>query len=230
MPLLFANWKMNEPPAGAFDENSPYLDDQVVVFPDFLRIERCVKAGFVTGGQFGVVPDSGSFTGDVSHPMLKDLDCSHVLCGHSERRKYHQETNDQVAAQVSSAFDADLIPVLCLGENAEERAAGKTNEVLEQQLLLIDDFNHLIIAYEPVWAIGSGASATPGDIKAAIDFIRSLVPSHEDVDVLYGGSAKSSNLQEILEIEGVDGVLVGGASLDVEEWRKMVEQGLGGRN
>ena len=222
MPLLFANWKMNEPPAGAFEPNSPYLDDQVVVFPDFLHIKDCLDAGIVTGGQFGVVPDSGSFTGDVSHPMLKELGCSHVLCWHSERRKYHSETNHQVASQVTSAFDADLIPVLCLGENTEERAAGKTNEVLEQQLLLIDDFNHLIIAYEPVWAIGSGASASPQDIKAAVDFIASLVPSHEDVDILYGGSANSNNLQEILNIDGVDGVLVGGASLDISEWSTMV--------
>ena len=225
MPLLFANWKMNEPPAGALDEHSAYLDNQVVVFPDFLHIKDCLAAGIVTGGQFGVVPDSGSFTGDVSHPMLKDLGCSYVLCGHSERRRYHQETNRQVAAQVTSAFDADLIPVLCLGENAEERAAGKTNEVLEQQLLLIDDFNHLIIAYEPVWAIGSGASATTSDIKTAIDFIASLVPSHEDVDILYGGSVNSHNLQEILNIDGLHGVLVGGASLDTEEWRRMVEIG-----
>ena len=172
---------------------------------------------------------SGAYTGEVSASMLLDFDCRHVLIGHSERRALYGESDHAAAAKFSSASAAGLVPVLCVGETLHEREAGVTEAVIGRQLdavlnmVGVEAFSRAVVAYEPVWAIGTGKTATPGQAQAVHAFIRARLRGHdarvaENLQILYGGSVKAANAAELFGQSDIDGGLVGGASLVAEEF------------
>ncbi len=176
---------------------------------------------------------SGAFTGEVSAPMLVELDVEAVVLGHSERRQYFGETDEALARKVPAALAAGLEPILCVGESEEARDGGQTEGVLERQLqadlAAVEDerIAELVVAYEPIWAIGTGRTATPEQAQEACAFIRDVLRERgaaaDAVRILYGGSVKPANAAELLAQEDIDGALVGGASLDAEEFARIVE-------
>ncbi len=221
--LVAANWKMNPAPTGFDAVDSPYRGESavdVVVFPSFIDLQRCVGAKLITGGQCGRPEQSGAFTGDVSITQLKAMGCRYVLCGHSERRQHHGETDEFVREQAIAALEAGLHPIICVGETEEERKKGKQNDVVKRQMN--DLPAGISIAYEPVWAIGTGKTATPKDAQVMHAFIRSLL-SEKETRILYGGSMNGKNCEELLGCPDIDGGLVGGASLKPEEFKRIVE-------
>jgi triosephosphate isomerase len=177
--------------------------------------------------------DAGAFTGEISAPMLVELDVEAVVLGHSERRQLFGETDEALARKVPAALAAGLEPILCVGESEEARDGGQTNAVLEQQLE--DDLAavegaqmaRVVVAYEPIWAIGTGRTATPEQAQEAIAFIRDVLRQRgaaaDEVRILYGGSVKPGNAAELLGREGIDGALVGGAALDAEDFATIVD-------
>jgi triosephosphate isomerase len=177
--------------------------------------------------------DSGAFTGEVSAPMLAELDVNGVLLGHSERRQYFNESDPALQAKVEQALNAGLAPMLCVGESEEEREAGETERKLRHQVLeglekVADRLPEVTIAYEPIWAIGTGKVATPDIAQEACGFVRALVATFdkdaaEQVRVLYGGSVKPDNATELMSQPDIDGFLVGGASLEPESFAAIVE-------
>ncbi|MEL7060502.1 MAG: triose-phosphate isomerase [Acidobacteriota bacterium] len=182
------------------------------------------------GGQDVHPEERGAFTGDLSTSQLLDVGCSTVLCGHSERRRDHGEGDALVARKARAAADAGLEPLVCLGETADERRAGRTSDVLARQLQPVLDAEpgRFALAYEPVWAIGTGDTATPEMAQSAHATLRGLLadqvgPAQADrVQILYGGSAKPANVADLLAGEDVDGFLVGGASLDVDDFLAII--------
>ena len=230
--LIAANWKMNPPPKGWDAKDSPYRPQEkieVVVFPTHLDLQACAKAGLTTGAQSGRPEQTGAFTGDVSMQMVQALGCRYVLCGHSDRRAFHLESDAFVAEQAAAAITHALIPIICIGETETERDAGKSKAVIERQVKPLKLTNDCIIAYEPVWAISRGdpnrPAATSADAEEMHAFIRSLLPKdiRDAVRLLYGGSMKASNAKELLAQPNIDGGLVGGASLKPEEFREIVK-------
>ncbi|MBP7114096.1 MAG: triose-phosphate isomerase [Candidatus Peribacteraceae bacterium] len=229
--FIGANWKMNPPPAGAFDVASPFRSSgkpEVVVFPSFLDLRACAGK-LKLGAQYGRPETTGAFTGDVSLQMAKDAGASYVLCGHSERRRYHEENDAFIAAQVKAAIDVGLIAVLCIGESADEQELKTTDDVLKRQLSAVLKEcsailtpKNFIVAYEPVWAIGSGRTAAPTDAQAVHSFIRKLLPS-ADIRIIYGGSVNGKNAKDFFSQPDIDGALVGGCSLKPDEFRAIVE-------
>jgi triosephosphate isomerase len=178
--------------------------------------------------------DSGAFTGEVSAPMLTELDVGGVILGHSERRQYFGETDRALQQKVPQALAAGLVPILCVGETEEERERGDTERKLRHQVqealdkVALEDLPRVIIAYEPIWAIGTGLSATPEQAQEAVGFVRALVEGFDKaagqaVRVLYGGSLKPDNCGELLCLPDVDGALVGGASLEPAAFARIVE-------
>ena len=230
-PFIAANWKMNPPPPGWDAPGSPYRphpDVDVLVFPTYLDLERCVDAELNTGAQCGHHDDTGPRTGNISMKMLSDLGCLYVLCGHSERRKGHGETDDDVAAQAYAALKHDLHPIVCIGETEAEREAGKEEDTVRRQITtvvrVIGDDANVTWAYEPVWAIGTGKNATPEQAQAMHAYIRSLLPEdrREAARILYGGSMNEKNAAELLRQPDIDVGLVGGASLKPEAFRAII--------
>lgn len=246
IPVIGANWKMNKTisEAESFAAEFPINPDlyrrvEVIIFPPFTALSVVGNAlrgtGIKMGGQNMHNLEKGAFTGEISPQMLKDTGCTHVLLGHSERRHIFGETNKFVNAKIKSAFQHGLIPVLCIGETLEERKAGRTKEVCREQLLKSLDgvenrlLKDLIIAYEPVWAIGTGINATPEDAGETASFLRKILqetygqPVQEAVRIQYGGSVKPENASEYFALDDIDGALVGGASLEIESFFKIVE-------
>ena len=238
-PVLAANWKMHflRREATAFCAEllagMGEADVDVVLFPSFPLIPdvaAAVAGSLVTvGGQDLHPAVKGAHTGDVSGPQLIDAGCTWVLAGHSERRRDHGETDAVVAAKVEAAMSNGLTPILCLGETREERQAGKTFDVLERQLsnAIPDDPGEFVLAYEPVWAIGTGETATPEQAQEAHAFLRKLLehsygPEAEWMRILYGGSANPDNTASLITQPDVDGFLVGGASLDPKKFLAMI--------
>jgi triosephosphate isomerase (TIM) len=221
--LIAANWKMNPAPAGFDTLHSAYKSHEhvdVVVFPSALDIPQCVSATLITGGQCGHAADCGAYTGDINMRMLKAAGCTYVLCGHSERRKYHHQTDLLVAGEVKAALAAELVPIVCIGETTLEHRQGHAKEAIQRQLQAIPTETS-IIAYEPTWAIGTGNTATPEIIEDMHSFIRTL-PGRKNVRLLYGGSVTAQNAAAILCLPDVDGALVGGASLKPTEFAAIV--------
>ncbi|HZH05381.1 MAG TPA: triose-phosphate isomerase [Lautropia sp.] len=240
-PLVIGNWKMNGD-AGAnakllaalLSRIDRALLDRVDVavcppFPFIAQVaERLADSGLQWGAQNVARQDNGAFTGEVSARMLADLRCSWVLIGHSERRQLFGETDESVADKVAQAFARALSPVVCLGETLEERRAGVTEEVLARQLdaampALLKGSGRYALAYEPVWAIGTGLTATPAQAQSAHAFLRRRLADAgagdaDQVRILYGGSLKPVNAAELLEQEDVDGGLIGGAALVAEDF------------
>lgn len=218
--LIAANWKMNAAPAG-FETASAFRSTEaadVVVFPSSLDIHAVVASGIVTGGQASRPEEKGAFTGDVSIHALKKAGCTYVLCGHSERRQHHHETDEDIAKQTEAAKALGMTPILCIGETLAERESGKEEEIVAKQLSLAKDVP--VVAYEPVWAIGTGKTATTEQVAAMHAFIRSIVG--EGVRILYGGSVKPENAKELLSQPNVDGALVGGAALVADSFASIV--------
>lgn len=226
--FIAANWKMNPAPS-PLDVYAATASTDVAVFPAFLDIATAIRAGLVTGAQWGHSKPTGAYTGDVSMAMIKAAGCRYVLCGHSERRQYHKESDAFVAEQALAALEAGLHPIVCIGETLEEREAKKEKAVVERQLkalpLKAEATAELLLAYEPIWAIGTGKTATAPQAQEMHAFIRSLLPKdiQAKTRILYGGSAKPENAYELLHQKDIDGLLVGGASLKPKEFQAIVE-------
>src|SRR3954467_13524206 len=190
----------------------------VVVCPPYVALAEAVTALAMT--EIGVAAQNvhwapaGAFTGEISAPMLRELGAYGAIVGHSERRQYFCETDDTVARRARAALDAGLSVIACVGETEAEREAGETEHVLRRQVSVLEADEQLVVAYEPVWAIGTGKTATADLAQEAHAFIKSML----DVPVLYGGSVKPDNAAELLGRPDVDGALVGGASLDVDSF------------
>jgi triosephosphate isomerase (TIM) len=211
--LIAGNWKMFRGP-----DPAALTGLDAVVCPPFTLLRDCVEAGLTTYAQNVHWEPEGAYTGEVSAPLLLELGVVGSLVGHSERRQYFGETDETVAKRARAALEAGLRVIACVGESLEERESGQMELVLRLQVEAIRDavgeHEGLVIAYEPVWAIGTGRTATPDQAREAHAFVKSLL----DVPVLYGGSVKPENAEELLAEDGVDGALVGGASLDVESF------------
>ncbi len=235
--LIAANWKMHDPPKGFDGPQSPYRpagNVDVVVFPTALHISMCAEAELETGGQAAWCEDQCARTGDIGMQMLHEAGARWVLCGHSERRRYHHETDAEVAAQAEAAIAAKLTAIVCVGETADEREQVMTQDVIRRQLqgilpLISASPDRLLIAYEPVWAISGGdptkAAASAGDVQQLHRFIRETLPPavRAMVRILYGGSMKAGNAAELLAQEDIDGGLVGGASLQPSDFGRIVD-------
>lgn len=225
-PFIGANLKMNPLPS----DLAAYREIEgvdVVIFPTNLDLRSCIDAKLVTGAQCSRPEEKGAFTGDLSVTMLKGLGVTHILAGHSDRRAHHSELDDFVAKQVKTIIEHELTAVLCIGESEAERDAGKTNEVLIRQLKTVSECcpltaAHFVLAYEPIWAIGTGKTPTVHEIQETHAFLRSLLPD-PTIRIMYGGSVKAENAKEIFACEGVDGGLIGGASLDPAGFKMIVE-------
>jgi triosephosphate isomerase len=242
-PYIAANWKMNKTVAEAaefIDALLPRIaatQHDVVVCPPFTALHEVVERRRGTAVRVAAqnmhFEESGAFTGEVSAPMLMELDVEAVVLGHSERRQFFGETDAALAKKVPAALAHDLEPILCVGESEEARDAGETEVVLERQLqadlaeVSDEDVAKVVIAYEPIWAIGTGKVATPEQAQEACAFIRDVLRARgaaaDDVRVLYGGSVKPGNAEELLALPDVDGALVGGAALDAEDFAAIVE-------
>lgn len=237
------NWKMHGSRAMASGLVAAIVEAgvggaDVALFPPFPYLREvcaaCAGSQVAVGGQDLSEHESGAFTGEVSGPMLRDVGCTHVLAGHSERRQYHHEINARVAVKVARALAHDLTPVLCVGETLEEHDAGRTAEVVTGQLAPvlahcgIGAFGRMVLAYEPVWAIGTGEVATPDDAQEVCAELRTTLADlysgdlADGVRVLYGGSVKPDNVAGIMAQPDVDGALVGGASLSVDDFVAIV--------
>lgn len=254
-PLIAGNWKMNlshleaialvQKLAFALPEKY-FAEVEVVVLPPFTAL-RSVQA-IVTGDKllirFGAQDlhpkDSGAYTGDVSGPMLAKLECSYVVVGHSERRQHHHEDDALVALKVRAALRNGLVPILCVGEGLEIREAGRHLEHGTGQLaaavkgLSAEQVRTIVVAYEPIWAIGTGRVATPANAQEVCGALRATLADKygtevaDEVRLLYGGSVKSSNVADLVAEPDIDGALVGGASLDADEFAKLCALAAGG--
>ena len=234
-PLIAGNWKMNglQSSAAELDKiiaGERDLDIDVVICPPATLLAGFAAAAkgsrVVIGGQDCHAEPAGAHTGDIAAEMLRDTGASAVIVGHSERRTDHAETDAQVRAKTLAAWRAGLLAIVCVGETRQEREAGATLARIERQLMesLPDQCTgKLAIAYEPVWAIGTGLTPTPADVAQAHSFIRQRMVARygaagEGIRILYGGSVKPANAKELLAVKNVDGALVGGASLKAEEF------------
>lgn len=245
--LVAANWKMYKTIGEAADTVRDLTrltgdlpaDREVLLFPPFTAIATVsatlgVRPGYFVGGQDVYVKAEGAFTGEISPGMLKDAGCDYVLIGHSERRHVLGESDELVGEKTVFALTSGLRVVLCIGEKLEEREAGRLEAVLQRQLAAGlkglpagTTAEKITIAYEPVWAIGTGKVAGPAEIEAAHALVRKLlnnfVPSFaKDMRILYGGSVKADNAKEILSIDNVNGLLVGGASLQAAVFKDII--------
>ncbi|MGH3929640.1 MAG: triose-phosphate isomerase [Pseudonocardiaceae bacterium] len=254
-PLIAGNWKMNlnhleaiglvQKLAFALPEKY-FAKVEVAVLPPFtaLRSVQAVVTGdklLVRYGAQDLSPkDSGAYTGDVSGPMLAKLDCSYVVVGHSERREYHGEDDALVGSKVRAALRNGLVPILCVGEGLEIREAGghlahSTGQLLAAlKGLSAEQVRTIVVAYEPIWAIGTGRVATPANAQEVCGALRVALADKygadvaEDIRVLYGGSVKSGNVADLVAEPDIDGALVGGASLDADDFAKLCALAAGG--
>ncbi len=235
--LIIANWKMNPVSKNQaqeiFNGIKKGVDGvavEVVVCPPFVYLP--LLNGLALGAQNCFWEEKGAFTGEVSAKMLKDLGAEYVIIGHSERRKYFGETNEIINKKIKSAIEVELEQIFCVGETDQEREAGKQEEVVERQikdgLKDVSDILGMVIAYEPVWAIGTGKACGAKEAQEMKTFIEKVISGIygkdvlKEVRILYGGSVKSQNAAGYIKEAGYDGLLVGGASLDPEEFTKII--------
>jgi triosephosphate isomerase (TIM) len=244
-PFIAANWKMHKTIAEAEEYIQALLpkvgaigDVEIVVCPPYLALQALVDSARGSSVQIYAQnmheADEGAYTGDISAAMLTEIDVQGVILGHSERRQYFNETDRALQQKVPKALEAGLTPILCVGETEEERDRGDTERKLRHQVqealekVAKDRLPEVVIAYEPIWAIGTGKVATPEQAQEAVAFVRALVEDQDKaagqaVRILYGGSLKPDNAPEILALPDVDGALVGGASLQADSFAKIVE-------
>ena len=221
--LIAGNWKMYKGPAETAEFCLSLREQElegvdVVVCPPFVSLAVAVQ--LLAGTEIAVAAQNvhwdaeGAYTGEVSAEMLRELGVYGAIVGHSERRQYFGETDETVANRVHAALEAGLFVIACIGETEAEREQGATEDVLRRQLAVLEPDDNLALAYEPVWAIGTGKTATPATAQEAHAFVKSLL----DAPVLYGGSVKRDNAAELLAQPDVDGALVGGAALELESF------------
>ena len=234
-PMLAGNWKMNKTRDEAIqfvlavEGQLPSTIDCVVCAPAIILLDIVKRAETLkVGAQNMNENESGAYTGEISPVMLKDTNVEYVILGHSERRAYYNETNEKINAKIKKALEFDLKPIVCVGEVLEERETGKTYDVLKEQVVKgfagveIKNPENVIIAYEPVWAIGTGKTATPDDAQQIHSYARKVIAKMYDQDaadkiiIQYGGSMNVKNYKELLAQPDVDGGLIGGASLKAE--------------
>jgi triosephosphate isomerase len=243
-PLMAANWKMHK----TIEETEAFLADflpraenpgpEIVICPPFpslnIAVELCLQSRVRVAAQNMHEEPEGAFTGEVSAPMLLELGVQGVILGHSERRRHFGETDEALARKVPAALDAGLEPILCVGESEAQRDAGETENVLTRQIeadlanVRDERLGKVVIAYEPIWAIGTGRTATTEQAQEAIALIRRLIEARSNeaasaVRILYGGSVKSDNAGELVSQRDIDGALVGGASLDPADFAVIVD-------
>jgi triosephosphate isomerase len=229
--LIAGNWKMFKGPAEAAESclglREAELDGvDVVVCPPFVSLAVAVQ--LLAGTEIAVAAQNvhweaeGAYTGEISASMLRELGVYGAIVGHSERRQFFGETDETVARRTKAALDAGLFVIACVGETEAERESGSTEDVLHRQVSVLEPDDNLVLAYEPVWAIGTGKTATPDLAQEAHAFVKSLL----DVPVLYGGSVKPDNAEELLSQPDVDGALVGGASLDLDSFLTVCRAGI----
>ncbi|MFX1357067.1 MAG: triose-phosphate isomerase [Promethearchaeota archaeon] len=246
-PIIGGNWKMNR---GTPQEASEMLkklvpmvrkvkDIDVVIAPPFTVIYNVVsllkKTNLKVGAQNMHFEDKGAFTGEISPKFLKDLGCEYVILGHSERRDLFNETDDIINIKIKKALSSGLNPIICIGEHLGERERGETKTFVENQFnetfknLRKEEMKKVVIAYEPIWAIGTGKTATPEQAEEIHEFIRELINDKYDktiaetVRIQYGGSINPSNAKDLFEKENIDGGLVGGASLQTDSFYKIIK-------
>ena len=245
VPYIAANWKLNKtiaeaeeyiqallPQVGAID------DVEIVICPPYLALQAMVDSARGSSVQVYAQnmheADEGAFTGEVSAAMLNEIDVQGVILGHSERRQYYNETDRALQQKVPKALASGLVPILCVGETEEERERGDTERKLRHQVqeglekVPKDQLHLVVVAYEPIWAIGTGLTATPEQAQDAVAFVRALVQGFDkeagtQVRILYGGSMKADNAAELLSQPDIDGGLIGGASLDAESFSAIVK-------
>jgi triosephosphate isomerase (TIM) len=229
--LIAGNWKMNKTASETAEFCSSLkrrVDGlagrvDISVFPPYTSLAAAVTgvadSEIAVGAQNVHWEGEGAFTGEISAPMLRELGVYAVIVGHSERRQYFGETDETVGRRAAAALEAGLFVIACVGERLEDREAGKMDEVLRRQVSVLSEDDRLVIAYEPVWAIGTGVTATPDQVRNAHEFIKGLI----DVPLLYGGSVTPGNCTDLLILDAVDGALVGGASLDLETFAAICE-------
>jgi triosephosphate isomerase len=244
-PFIAGNWKMNKTIAEAEEFIAALLPQvydtegvDVAICPPYLALQAMVDSA--RGSRVAVYAqnmhekDAGAYTGEVSAAMLSEIDVDGALLGHSERRQYFNETDRALQQKVPKALESGLIPILCVGETEEERERGDTERKLRHQVqegldkVPIERLPEVVIAYEPVWAIGTGLTATNEEAQEAVAFVRALVEGFDKaagqaVRILYGGSLKADNAEELLSLPDVDGALVGGASLDPGDFARIVQ-------
>ncbi|WP_423898311.1 triose-phosphate isomerase [Candidatus Pelagadaptatus aseana] len=238
-PLILGNWKMN----GCTDSNRALLQElaagwsgqaQVGVCPPAVYIAQTLEllsgTDIAVGSQDASKYQSGAYTGELAAPMLAELGCRYAIVGHSERRQYHGETDQDVADKVATVLAAKVTPVLCVGESLEQRESGQALAIIAEQLDAVlsqigeEAFEDVVVAYEPVWAIGTGKTASPEQAQEVHQFIREkLGQAGASVQVLYGGSVKADNASELFAQADIDGALVGGASLKAEDFLAICE-------
>ncbi len=245
--IVVGNWKMN----GTLEETLKMITElkhkleqdptEVVVAPPFtalysahVALQESTTTTMKLAGQNMHWETEGAFTGEVSGTFLKDAGCEYVILGHSERRQFFGETDDKVNKKILSALTLELTPIFCIGETLDQRKSGKTESVLEAQLkkglagIPMNEVKDILIAYEPVWAIGTGEKASEKEIEDALHFIRNYLakiydaPTANSIRLLYGGSVSSENAKAIFATKNVDGLLVGGASLIVDKFLKII--------
>lgn len=243
--VIAGNWKMNMLP----NETIQFIEDLAPLVKDtehevilcvpytdlFYALLTAQNTNIKIGAQNMHFAESGAYTGEVSGKMLKSINVEYVIIGHSERRQYFNETDETVNKKVKAAFEYGLKPIVCVGETLEQREAGKVEEIITNQTKLALDgltneqVQNTIIAYEPIWAIGTGKTATKEDANDAVKAIRKKIAEiygqnvADGVIIQYGGSVKSSNAKELFSMSDIDGALVGGASLKVDEFQKIIK-------
>jgi len=248
-PIIAGNWKMNKTVEDALDvaiglkrKFYTFGEADIVICPPFTALSKVgdeiSDSSIMLGAQDVYWEEEGAFTGEVSPKMLKDVRVRYVIIGHSERRVLFGETDEAVNKKVKVVLRYGMIPIMCIGERLEERDNGTTYEVLEKQLtrglkdIAKEDVTRIIIAYEPVWAIGTGRTATPHEAQEAHKFIRDFIEKHFEKEasmklrIQYGGSVKPDNIAKLMAEEDIDGALVGGSSLDVNTFVQIVENSI----
>ena len=242
--VIAGNWKMNKSPKDVeeFMERFPGLvsdtENEVILCVPFIDLCKAVKLSKGTNVKIGAqnmhFKDSGAYTGEISPKMLNDLNVEYVIIGHSERREYFNETDETVNLKIKAALTHYLKPIVCVGETLEQREAGITKEFVTGQVrnalkeITEDELKKIIIAYEPIWAIGTGKTASKEDANEVCKWIREELRAlyggvADEIIIQYGGSVKSSNAKDLFEMSDIDGGLVGGASLEPEEFSKIVK-------
>jgi len=250
-PIIAANWKMNMTPTETAGFLSSFLPNyseaapvDIVIAPPFVSLPKASEMitpnpGVALSAQDMSHQESGAFTGEVNAAMLQDVKCEYVILGHSERRSLYGEDDAVINKKVHAVLAADMKPILCIGESLDERESGKLESVLTAQLegsladVSADSMANIVIAYEPVWAIGTGVTATPDQAQETQAFVRSVLEKIFGPDIAaatriqYGGSVKPANASELIGQPDIDGFLVGGASLDPESFGQIVAAGIG---
>jgi triosephosphate isomerase len=245
-PLIVGNWKMNKTVTESIalikdllDLIKGYQETEVVICPPFTSLwvarELIEGSNIFLGAQNVYFQKEGPYTGEISARMLQNIGCSYVFLGHSERREYFQETSQEVAKKVRQVLAYGIKPIVCVGEKLEERESGKAEEIVREELeaifpiLKTTDVENVVFAYEPIWAIGTGRSATPSDANEMIKYIRELIKNEydnkiaEEMRILYGGSVNPENIKSMMAEPDIDGALVGGASLQALTFSQLVK-------